>query len=242
MDDARLLLRNYNVRVLDGDPVAGRNTYLVEVKPKSVGRPSMQLWMDAETAIALKMEKYDTQRFLREFFTYSEISFNPDIDEAVFRDQGTNPDRSNPGKMRDREEIWNHRQGELDLDEVRKETGLNVMLPGQTPNGFILQSVQLVVMRMWKNVHLVYTDGLAIISVFQSPSHGSRRERLMGQFMGRGEETSIDGIECKIITRGQSLIFRWNQDGVSLTLIGELERKDMVEFVKSFVGKRSDPD
>lgn len=235
--DAQLLLRNYNVRVLDGDPVAGRNTYLVEVEPKLVGRPSMRLWMDTETGIVLKMEKYSPQRWLEGFFVYSEINFNPDIDEAVFRNQETTFDRSAPGRMRGREEVWNHRQGELDLAEVRKKIRLDVIFPERVPGGFVLQSVQLMKLRTRESVHLVYTDGLDIISVFQSLSDERTRGGWSERSTGRVEKISIDGIECMVISTRPSLIFRWRQGGVSLTLIGELERKEMVEFVRSFVGK-----
>ena len=52
--NTRLLLRNYDVRILDGGSVAGRDTYLLELEPKMIGKPSRKIWVDAEMGVILK--------------------------------------------------------------------------------------------------------------------------------------------------------------------------------------------
>jgi outer membrane lipoprotein-sorting protein len=252
LKNIRLLLQNYDVRTLHGGRVADRGTYLLEIDPKAAGRPSRKVWIDAEMGIILKMEHYDSQERLGQVFAYSEINFKPEIGEAVFRSPGrSGAGRKSPGE-RVGKELWNYDGEKLDLDEIRKEAQLDVIIPDQAPAGFILQSIHAVKLGERKNVHLRYTDGLAILSVFQSPSgEGIRGGRLGGWLRGRGrkredmppwrggkvEKMSIDGIECDVMSRGPMFIFRWNYGGLSLTLMGELERKEMVGFVSSFVSK-----
>ena len=252
LKDARLLLQNYDVRVLDGGSVAGRSTYLVEVNPKAAGRPSRKAWMDVEMGIVLKMEQYDPQNRLGVMFVYSEIDFEPDIDEASFQRPDEKEERRGPRTEQDREEIWNHRRGELDLDKINKAVGLDMILPAQSPAGFMLQSIHAMKLGERKSVHLTYTDGLAILSVFESPWEERGREEGRGGWLGkRGEpreetpqrrggkveKMNISGMECDVMSRGPMNIFRWNHGGLNLTLMGELSRKEMAGIVSSFVSK-----
>merc|ERR1712000_286435 len=100
-------------------------------------------------------------------------------------------------------------------------------------------------------VQLSYTDGLAMLSVFQSSSdegrrggflrgrREGRRERKRQEMPprrgGRTEKVDIHGTECEMISRGPVSIFRWNHNGVYITLMGELDRKEMIKIVGSFV-------
>lgn len=253
----QLLLKSYHVRVLDGGHVAGRRTYLIEVEPKLTGRPAIKVWMDIEMGTILKIEQYDPQKRLKGMFTYSEINFSPDIDEAVFRERRGTGDAEKPLAREGRREVWNHNQGKLDLGKIRKEVGLRIILPDQAPAGFILQSIHAMKLRERENVHLTYTDGLAFLSVFQSQSdertrgrgrgggkggfwrwlgrRGKRREDMLPRRGGEVERMNIDGTECEVMSRGPMFIFRWNHKGIYLTLMGELERKEMIEIVSSFV-------
>jgi outer membrane lipoprotein-sorting protein len=242
--NAQLLLRFYNVRVLDGGLVAGRDTYLIEVEPKLAGRPSRKVWMDKETGVILKMENYDSQKRLQLLLAFSEIDFEPEIDDKLFQPQRRPPKPPEP-QERDRGELWNYEQGKLDLGKIRKEVELDVIIPDQPPEGFILQSVQAVRFGRRRNVHLRYTDGLSVLSVFQSLSDergpgGKREDRPPDRPPwrdGKLEKMNIDGKDVEVISGGPMLIFRWSNDGIYLTLIGELGREEMAKIVGLFVKK-----
>ena len=132
--------------------MADRDTYLIELKPKAAGRPSRKIWVDVEAGVILKMEHYDSQKRLGQLFVYSEINYKPEIDEGAFRErQRTGETREARGEG-GREEFWNHNQGKLDLDKLRKEAQLNVILPDQAPAGFILQSAHIIKFDRLRNV------------------------------------------------------------------------------------------
>ena len=249
LKNVQLLLQNYDVQVLDGGHVAGRSTYLLEIRPKATGRPSRKVWIDAEMGVILKMEHYNSQKRLEQLFAYSEINFKPEIDEADFRSPQEIQDRERPPKERGREELWNYNQGEPDVERIRKEAQLDIIFPDQAPAGFILQSIDVLKFGKLKNVHLKYTDGLAVLSVFQSSSDRRGPGRIPEGRPGAGrgdkppwrgssaEKISIDGIECEVISRGPMFIFRWNYRGIYFTLMGELGREEMAEIASSFVRK-----
>jgi outer membrane lipoprotein-sorting protein len=238
--NAQLLQRFYDVRVLDGGLVAGRDTYLIEVEPKLAGRPSRKVWMDKQKGVILKMENYDSQKRLQLLFAFSEIDFEPEIDDEVFQPRRKPPEPPEP-ERRDRGELWNYEQGKLDLGKIRKEVELDVIIPDQPPEGFILQSVQAVKFGRRRNVHLRYTDGLSVLSVFQSLSDergpGERREDRPPWRDGKLEKMNIGGKDVEVISGGPMLIFRWSNDGIYLTLIGELEREEMTRIAGLFIRK-----
>lgn len=230
MGDSQLLAKNYNIQVTKGNSIANRNTYLLEILPELADRPSMKLWMDTETLLVLKMEKYSSQKWLSGFFVYSDIDIDPNIDDALFQKNGEGPDEAN-----EQEDIWDYRQGNLDPDKIRKEADMEIAFPTHTPERFILQRIQIIGRGSRKNIHLVYTDGLAIISVFQSMTSRRRPERMREHMIGPGEIIGIGGMECEMISRGALLVFRWSQNKVSIGMVGELEQSEMIEFVKAFI-------
>lgn len=265
MDDFPLkniqrLLRNYDVRILDGGSIADRSTYLLEIDPRVAGKPSRKIWVDAEMSVILKVEYYDSQKRLRGFYSYSNIDFEPEIDEAVFRKRRGKGNGKSQRPGRSREELWNANQGKLDLGKIRKAVRLNVIVPDQLAAGFALQSIQALSFGERKNVHLRYTDGLAVLSVFQSLSEGGGRGgRRGGRGEGRSQRPSgsqrqgrpsgadaatkkinIYGVVCEMMSTGPMVILRWNYKTVFFTLMGELEQKQMTEIVGSFISKGDD--
>ena len=236
-ENVQLLFKNYNVRALEGGRVAGRRTYLLEIDPKLAGKPSRKVWTDAEVGVVLKMEHYDFRKRLRWLFAYDEINFKPGIDESVFRlQEGTQEGKEPPRPPRwDREELWNPDKGEPDLGNIRKRAQLSVVLPDQIPAGFVLRSIYAVKFGNRKNVHLRYTDGLTILSVFQSSSEDEKREDRPPLEHGSIEKINIGGVECEVISGGPMSILRWSSGGVYSTLIGELDPKEMAKIASSFI-------
>jgi len=236
----QILLRNHDVRVLNGGSVAGRDTYLIELEPKMPNRPSKKFWIDVEMGVLLKVEDYDFQRRLKNVFAFSDIDFEPEIDEATFRKRQKPDERRGPRKGPEREELWSYGKGKLDLNEVRKTAKLDVIMPEQPPAGFDLQSIQVMSVGRRRNVHLSYTNGLTILSVFQSPDGEDHRRPPEDRPPWPGikaEKANISGVECEIMSGGGMLIYRWNHKDLQLTLMGELGKEEMTGIVGSFISE-----
>ena len=241
-ENMNILLNNYNIKLLEGGNIAERDTYLFEIEPKYAGRPSRKIWTDKQNGTLLKMEHYNYQKKLQRLFIYSAISYNPNIDMNLFR----KPENMPPQREQNRKEIWNYRQGKLNPDNIREETKMNLLIPEQISSGFVLQSIDLVEFRNFKNVHLKYTDGLAVLSIFQSPSdrrrdgpredhRGEPRQNPMMRDRERVEKININGIETEIMFRGPIAISIWKYKDINITLLAELKREEMIQIVNSLI-------
>lgn len=237
-----ILLNNYTIRLLEGGNIADRDTYLFEIEPKFAGRPSRKIWTDKQNGVILKMEHYNYQKKLQRLFVYSAISYNPNIDMNIFR----KPENSPPQREQNRKEIWNYRQGKVNLKNIRKETKMNLIIPEQISPGFVLQSIDLIEFRNFRNVHLKYTDGLTVLSIFQSlfderrggPREDRREERkrepiedLMMRNRERAEKININGIETEIMFRDPIIISIWKYKDINMTLLAELKREEIIQII-----------
>ncbi|MDQ1317285.1 MAG: hypothetical protein QG588_936, partial [Candidatus Poribacteria bacterium] len=249
----QILLKNYKVRVLDGGSIAGRNTYLIEIDPKNSDRPSSKIWVDKEKSIALKTEQYNAKKVLQRVIAYSTIDFEPVISDTSFQIPRKFWDMRRPFRHSDREEIWNYTQEKPDLDKITDKVHFEIILPDRVPSGFALQSINIIKIGKEQNIHLKYTDGLTTLSAFQSPSNemgkGPRNEppppppssakRLPPPPKDRTEKIRINGVNCEILSRTPVLIFRWQNKGIYFTIIGELQKKEMINIASSFIPKEA---
>lgn len=258
--NARQLIKNYKVRVLEGGLIAGRNTYLIEIEPKNENRPSRKIWIDKEKKIALKVEQYNAQKILQRLMTFSNIDFTTDISDEVFRIQRSFWDMGRRPKPPEREDLWDQLQGKLDVDKIREKVKFKVKILDSLPGGLALQSITMVKFEKDQNVHLIYTDGLTFVSLFQSafdetkrerrfpegpPPGEPRRERLEGPPPGeppkppmqpdKPEKMKISGVDCDVLQKGPAFIFRWYKEGIYFTLIGDFPKKEMVKMVSSII-------
>ncbi len=254
--NAQQLIKNYKVRVLEGGLIAGRNTYLIEIEPKNEDRPSRKIWIDKEKKIALKVEQYNAQKILQRLMTFSNIDFSADISDELFRIQHSFWDIGRRPKPPEREDLWDQLQGKLDVNKIREKAKFEVKIVNNLPGGLALQNITMVKFEKDQNVHMVYTDGLTFVSLFQSPFDETKRERRPPEGSPSGEsrrerrgppreappepppqpeKMKISGIDCDVLQRGPALIFRWYKQGVYFTLIGDYPKKEMVKMVSSII-------
>ncbi|MGB9595627.1 MAG: sigma-E factor regulatory protein RseB domain-containing protein [Candidatus Poribacteria bacterium] len=255
------LIRNYKIRVLEGGLVAGRNTYLIEIEPKNENRPARKIWIDKEKKIALKVEQYNAQKILQRLVAFSNIDFATDISDEVFRIQRSFWDMGRRPKPPEREDLWDQLQGKLDLNKIKEKAKFDVKVLNSLPGGLALQSITMVKFEKDQNVHLIYTDGLTFVSLFQSPFDETKRERRPpegsphreppGERREGGhppgapsrppkqpdkpEKMKISDIDCDVLQKGSAFIFRWYKQGVYFTLIGDYPKKEMVKMVSSII-------
>ena len=155
------LAENYRIRKGELGRVAGLDVQLVVLEPKDDLRYGYQLWAELQSGLLLKARTVDDHGEVIEQFTFSDVKIGGDISNDAFR----------PRYAKDGEWRIVHANGV----EVRKDEsgwGLNTPLAG-----FSLMSI---VRRplgrdRGEALHLVYSDGLAAISVFIEPAEGARQ-------------------------------------------------------------------
>ncbi|NMG44209.1 siderophore-interacting protein [Aromatoleum toluvorans] len=156
------LAENYRIRKGNVGRVAGLDAQQIILEPKDDLRFGYQLWAELQSGLLLKARTIDERGEIVEQFTFSDVKIGGEIGSDAFRPRNV------------KHSDW--RIVQANGVEVRKEESgwvLNAPL-----NGFALMSVMRRPLGRDRGeaLHMVYSDGLASISVFIEPNDGSRAE------------------------------------------------------------------
>jgi len=237
-EDTQLLLRNYTVDVVQSEPIAGQNTYLLTIKPKVASRPRKKVWLDAQHYIILRMEHYDIAGNLKALSVYTTIDYDsPSVAQQLKqyseKEQGRGPDRRRP-----------YRSEETSIVEAEKKIGGQLPQPSYLPVGFQLQSTSMVAFRDNPSIHFRYTDGLTALSLFVSKVSNESEERQRrpergDRFRGIKPTTVIvKNTPISVIDQGHIRILRWEMSNLRFVLIGEeVSQEEIMKVAESLIPK-----
>lgn len=135
------------------DRVAGRPTRIVDVQPLDDLRYGFRLWADTERGLLLKAMMLDQQGVAVEQFSFSRIEFDPPPGEQVATINESAPQGDHSSVAGKKTAVD---QGDWQVTAI--------------PEGFELQSVSRYAGDRQQLVdHLLFSDGLATVSVFVEP-------------------------------------------------------------------------
>ena len=191
------LERSYEIVLMSAERVVERDAQIVAIHPRDEYRYGYLLWLDSETAMPLKSQLRDEQGRTVEQMAFTQIEIGGDIPPSVLEPtidaQGFQliraPENAEPEEMPQ----WR---------------------ATQLPDGFQLSVATLTRMAGSENPveHLVYSDGLATVSVFvESPD----------------TETEVAGGLSRI---GSANAFSFEFSGRQITAVGEVPAVT-VEFI-----------
>jgi sigma-E factor negative regulatory protein RseB len=149
-----LLGRAYAVQTGREGRVAGRNVRLVTISPRDGYRYGYQLWADEASGLLLKAGLVDEQGRVVEQYMFTEVSIGRPIANAALAPQ-----------------YLTREAARQPVSEPTLADTPGQWQPGRLPDGFALTA------RVVRNLpgsegtveHLVYSDGLAVVSVFIEP-------------------------------------------------------------------------
>lgn len=155
-----LLAENYRI-VGDGtDKVAERDAYVVDISSRYDGRPSKKLWIDKQHLTVLKSIDYSAAGNERGSTEMTQIRYNARIPQGTFEVPA-----ENSVKM-----VMVCRSAKsMDLF---KALGFPVRVPKYVPAGYEIEGYHLFNSQCncnHRSAQVTYTDGLNVISVFQTP-------------------------------------------------------------------------
>ena len=144
----------YDFSVGGKDRVAGRPAWIVNIVPRDDFRYGYQLWIDEETKLMLKSELKDDSGWPVEQILFTSIAFLPDIPADLLK-----PAISGKGYT-----WYSNSAGGTPVAAADKSAWEVTSLP----EGFILSNreKQDAVENSTSLEHMVYSDGLAMVSVF----------------------------------------------------------------------------
>lgn len=145
--------QNYEIRLGKISRVANRKAQSVIIRPKDGYRYGYHLWADTETGLLLKAYLIDHPGSIIEQFVFTQVRIGGNIPESDLEPQ-------NKGK----DYVW-YREPAPDDMPLRGAANLTVT---RLPQGFNLSTRMLrkLANRELPVEQMVYTDGLAVVSVF----------------------------------------------------------------------------
>ena len=219
--DLALLEANYRAVDAGDDNVAARKADVIDLVNRYSGERTMRLWLDQQTHVVLAKEEYHGDGSLAWRTRYDAIRFTGDIPSQIFsalpHDYATVQGRSygNPSE---------------DLTRAISETGFTPVGPKYLPEGFAVVSADMSDIKGVKNLHLIYTDGIRTMSLFENATDSAI------DFGGMKPQTiSFDGHPGAYVHDGPTTLLAWRERGLAFALVGDLDLKDLTRIATSVV-------
>lgn len=154
------LTENYRVKKGGTERVSGFDSQVIILEPKDAYRYARVLWADMATGLLLKTRVRDEKNEVVEQFAFTQLSIGGKMDKAAFLPKHAAEVPSaleKPGSVEEENSGWEVAQLPAGFRKVRE---LKRTMPGKK------HPVR----------HLVYSDGLASVSVFIEPREGAAAE------------------------------------------------------------------
>lgn len=187
--------------------VAGRNAMVVNIHPRDRYRYGYKLWIDNDTHLLLKSELRDNKDKALEQIIFTQLDIRDSIPDELLKPSLTGKDYT-----------WYENNGnKQQLDSVNGH-----WKAGWTPAGFAMKEHEKQHMPTSSEPveHLIYTDGIAIVSVFIEKLEQEKPESIGPSSMG--------GVNT----------FARLQDGYQITAVGEVPQTTVQRMASSVVYKK----
>jgi|GEM_PF-638573 len=160
------LLSNYELTASTAEKVCGRATWRLTLAPKVDGKEWQTLWIDQDTNIVLRMKRWQPSRPFASEAQFTSFEPRKAQDAELFRVEDSTDERVDESSG-DVVRARGLSPRFLTLDQL-STTGGGPRLPETLPGGFIFESADEFFIRKSPVRHARYTDGLTVLSVFQT--------------------------------------------------------------------------
>lgn len=223
-DNLELLEKNYAIRILGEYTIEGREGHKILFQPTKNDRPRQVFWIDEETGIPIKIEKYGPDTKLALVTSFSEITFAPPHKKESMSLKV--PPHTNISEVKEK--------SNLSVEKATSLMGGKIFLPNYLPSGFVLKNVAFRVSGEEKVLQVFYSDGLSALSVFQR--RYEPKEDMVDTPFGK---IKLRRREAFVNTSGTLNIMSIRSQDLSLTLVGEVFREEIGKVAESFDAEKA---
>ena len=210
------LISNYELSASTADKVAGRTTWRLTMKPRMDGKPWQVLWVDQETKVVLRSRRYIPKRSSASRAQFDSFDARKPQEDALFEVA-----EATAGVI----EARGLAPEFLTLDQLNQKTGDQSRLPAALPGGFVFESADVLPVRGRQVLHARYTDGLIVISLFQT----DRKVKIP-----KGGIISSGGVHLPGPLRASSAgkLIQWGGGRRYYTLMGDVSKELVSDIIK----------
>jgi outer membrane lipoprotein-sorting protein len=221
----QLLKRNYLLSLPLAKTVAGRNAYVLDFRRKASGVSAERLWIDSATGLLLRTERYGESGAPTVTVAYTAINYHPALTAGTFTVPGM---RGEPGILI-RPEAATKEQA-IPLAAVGAQLGSHAEAP-QVVAGYKLVGAGTTAVSGRPVLHLRYSDGLNMVSVFERLKRQANRPTRVPRAM---RPVQIGGVQAHQARRASLVMVNWDNRDLNLTLMGEIGAPAVTGFVTAF--------
>jgi negative regulator of sigma E activity len=216
------VVQNYR-SVFDGhEDIASRPTVSLSLINKYTGERAVRVWIDEQTHLVLKKEEYHGNGAVASQMRFEELRYTTAIPDDIFATDAPAGYEQVAGT-----EIA---MPSSDIERVERDAGFTPASPKDLPQGFALATGDVTVVNGVRTLHLLYSDGLRTISLFENATgaaadFGTLRARTM----------RFSGHEAEYVEDGPTTLLTWRERGLYFALVSDLMRPELAEIAKSVV-------
>ena len=198
----------YSFLVVASDRVAGRDAWIVNIVPKDIYRYGYQLWIDKESNLLLKSELKTHAGSTVEQIIFTQMSVLETIDDAMLE----------PHLLGD-----NFKMVEHSYNQEPDQKSDNDWFVNWIPAGFQMkdQEKQTISQNNMPVNHMIYSDGLAMVSVFIE-----KLETVAGNTPGLSHRGGVNA-------------FATFNNGYQVTVVGEVPSATVEQMAISVIRKNN---
>ncbi len=214
--DAEAILKRYDARVLGSEQVIGRQTLVLELLPKT-RRLTRRLWVDQATGVVLRTEERSQSGELLFSSFFSRISYSLNLPSALFRFH-----------LPAGAKIFTfYLSGDpiQDLQELSRQAKFAVRAPGTLGGVYTFQSGTIARHGALMAVSLLYSDGVNIVSLYETPSSKMA-------FPALGTSLVMRSGRGRWLDLGYFRVVIWESGGISFAILGTLPAESLVAMAE----------
>lgn len=209
-----LILKNFFLRMLPDERVAGRKCLVMQLLPKHKSLPRKTLWLDKAHGIVLKWEKRDAESRPVLLSEFTQIRFLPARDS-----------RKNTGAVKKKSRRNNPPPPVM--DEIVSVFRMKESVPATLALGFKLQNAKMTSgSAKQKTAHIDYSDGMNAVSFFIQKT-GKISERSGVKIV------KFKNTKARFYSKPHANLLTWAAEDKTFTLVSGIPQDCMISLFKS---------
>jgi hypothetical protein len=238
--DVELAVRNYDVRMVGRETVAGREADVIELRARHGGRASYRVAADVENRFPLEFRVIDGERTVFES-RFQSITFHPAFGPKTFEEA---PPRR-PWVVLDRHEA--------PVEKISRQAGYGCWLPTTLPAGFEQRGAELLRVKLdlpegtreairaflplglprldRPVIHVNYTDGISVFSVVECPADWELWKFLKRFLPAGGPPGSGGQVVARKFADAKGSAYLLELDGTVVLLAGNIAGSELEPII-----------
>ena len=216
-DNVGLMLRNYRPVQQGTGHLLGFPVDIVSLVNNYTGNTMMRLWLDARSHLVLERKVFGDNGALLGEQRFENLAYTKNIPARIFEI---------PSNLK-RIERTIHRRPSNNIAAVLRTLPFKVRRPHYLPDGFIAVAANRTVDEGVPQAHLLYSDGIRMISLFENAGASLDLDGL------RARTLRFGGISGKLASRGSTSLLSWSKNGMHYALVGSLDSGELAKIAAS---------